>query len=36
MTLLDMSAAFDAIDHDALIKLSSSWFGISGIALDWI
>ena len=36
LTLLDLSAAFDAIDHAALLKLPSSWFGISGIALDWI
>ena len=27
---------FDTIDHDALLKLPSSWFVISGIALDWI
>ena len=36
LTLLDLSAAFDTIDHAALLKLLSSWFGISGIALDWI
>ena len=35
-TLLDLQAAFDTIDHDALLKLLSSWFGISGVALDWI
>ena len=36
LTLLDLSAALDTIDHAALLKLLSSWFGISGIALDWI
>ena len=36
LTLLDLSAAFNTIDHAALLKLLSSWFGISGIALDWI
>ena len=36
LTLLYLSAAFDAIDHAALLKLLSFWFGISGIALDWI
>ena len=36
LTLFDLSAAFDTIDHAALLKLLSSWFGISGIALDWI
>ena len=36
LTLSDLSAAFDTIDHAALLKLLSSWFGISGIALDWI
>ena len=36
LTLLDLLAVFDTIDHAALLKLLSSWFGISGIALDWI
>ena len=36
LTLLDLSATFDTVDHAALLKLLSSWFGISGIALDWI
>ena len=33
---LDLSAAFDTIEHDILIKRLQSVFGISGIALGWI
>ena len=33
--LLDLSAAFDTIDHFTLINRLSSWYGISGTALDW-
>ena len=35
LTLLDLSAAFDTIDHLTLISRLSSWYGISGTALDW-
>ena len=35
LTLLDLSAAFDTIDHLTLISHLSSWYGISGTALDW-
>ena len=31
-----MLTSFDTIDHVALLKLLSPWFGISGVALDWI
>ena len=34
-TLLVLSAAFDTIDHLTLISRLSSWYGISGTALDW-
>ena len=34
-TLLDLSAAFDTIDHLTLINRLSSWYEISGTALDW-
>jgi hypothetical protein len=35
LTLLDLSAAFNTIDHATLTKRLSSWFGISGSALMW-
>src|SRR6218665_1925990 len=36
LCLLDISAAFDTIDHTILSNRLSSTFGISGIALSWI
>ena len=35
VVLLDQSAAFDTIDHDTLLNSLSSWFGVSGVVLDW-
>ena len=35
VVLLDQSAAFDTIDHDTLLISLSSWFGVSGVVLDW-
>ena len=36
LTLLDLSAAFDTIDHCTLLQRLKSYFGISGPALEWI
>ena len=35
LTLLDLSAAFDTIDHTMLLRRLDDWFGVSGKALDW-
>ena len=35
LTLLDLSAAFDIIDHTILLRRLDDWFGESGKALDW-
>ena len=35
LTILDLSDAFDTTDHLTLISRLSSWYGISGTALDW-
>ena len=35
LTLLDLSAAFDTIDHSVLIDRLSAWFGVGGYALKW-
>ena len=35
LCLLDLSAAFDTIDHKILMKRLSLWFGISSVAYRW-
>ena len=35
LCLLDLSVAFDTIDHNVLLTRLSPWFGIHGTALNW-
>ena len=35
LVLLDLSAAFDTIDHQKLLNLLNQSFGIRGVALKW-
>ncbi len=35
LVLIDLSAAFDTVDHDIALNLLHSKFGISGLFLDW-
>ena len=35
LTLLNLSAAFDTIDHTILLSRLDDWFGVTGKALDW-
>ena len=35
LTLLDLSAAIDIIDHTVPLRRLGDWFGVSGKALDW-
>ena len=35
LVLLELSAAFDTIDHTTLLNCLKSWFGLCGTALKW-
>uniref|UniRef100_A0A8P4K1H9 Reverse transcriptase domain-containing protein n=1 Tax=Dicentrarchus labrax TaxID=13489 RepID=A0A8P4K1H9_DICLA len=35
LVLLDLTAAFDTVDHEILISRLKQWVGIRGIALEW-
>ena len=36
LTLLDLSVAFDTVDHSVLTNVTRKRFGVSGKALGWV
>ena len=35
LTLLDLSAAFDSVDHDTLLKRLQKSYGLGGVVVSW-
>ena len=35
LTAMDLSAAFDTVDHDILLNIICDWFGFTGTAVNW-
>ena len=36
LVLIDLSAAFDTVDHAALLNIMSNYFGVAGNVINWI